>query len=157
MPCPGVSPQGYDQQMTTNGNGSHCMPSSAGFDALDSVVILGNQATVDKLKKGDAKFGMDIDLIVGKDSSLAQTDSSWTEAETAVSHQCCQPWQCRLDCRAPSILVLKANKQIRRLKRLPHILTSRTGNQDSLCAYAQRLLMSKSKDDMCLLNTPIPR
>lgn len=56
-----------------------------GFDALDSVVILGNQATVDKLKKGDAKFGMDIDIIVGKDSSLAQTDSSWTEAETAVT------------------------------------------------------------------------
>lgn len=56
----------------------------AGFDALDTIVILGNQTTVDKLKKGDAKFGMDIDLIVGKDSSLAQTDSSWTEAETAV-------------------------------------------------------------------------
>lgn len=58
---------------------------SAGFDALDTIVILGNQNTVDKLKKGDAKFGMDIDLIVGKDSSLAQTDSSWTETETAVS------------------------------------------------------------------------
>lgn len=59
----------------------------AGFDALDTIVILGNQTTIDKLKKGDAKFGMDIDLIVGKDSSLAQTDSSWTETETAVGFQ----------------------------------------------------------------------
>lgn len=61
---------------------SYCV--QAGFDALDTIVILGNQATVDKLKKNDSKFGMDIDLIVGKDSSLSQTDSSWTEAETAV-------------------------------------------------------------------------
>ena len=47
-------------------------------------MILGNQTTVDKLKKGDSKFGVDIDLIVGRDSALAQTDSNWTEAETAV-------------------------------------------------------------------------
>ena len=56
----------------------------AGYDSLETVVILGNQTTVDKLKKGDSKFGVDIDLIVGRDSALAQTDSNWTEAETAV-------------------------------------------------------------------------
>jgi hypothetical protein len=41
--------------------------------------------TVDKLKKSDSKFGVDIDLIAGKESSLSQTDSNWTEAETAAS------------------------------------------------------------------------
>lgn len=58
-----------------------------GYDALSTIVILGNQTTVDKLKKSDSKFGVDIDLIAGKESSLSQTDSNWTEAETAVSMQ----------------------------------------------------------------------
>ena len=61
----------------------------AGYDSLETIVILGNQTTVDKLKKGDSKFGVDIDLIVGKDSALAQTDSNWTEAETAVRPLTC--------------------------------------------------------------------
>lgn len=58
---------------------------AAGFDSLETVVVLGNQMTVDKLKSADAKFGVDIDLIVGRDSALAQTDNNWTETETAVS------------------------------------------------------------------------
>jgi len=57
---------------------------TAGYDALSTIVILGNQTTVDKLKKSDSKFGVDIDLIAGKESSLSQTDSNWTEAETAA-------------------------------------------------------------------------
>jgi lipid-binding SYLF domain-containing protein len=57
---------------------------TAGYDSLSTIVILGNQTTVDKLKKGESKFGVDIDLIAGKESSLAQTDSNWTEAETAA-------------------------------------------------------------------------
>lgn len=57
---------------------------TAGYDALSTIVILGNQMTVDKLKKSDSKFGVDIDLIAGKESSLSQTDSNWTEAETAA-------------------------------------------------------------------------
>ena len=73
---------------------------AAGFDALDTVVVLGNQTTVEKLKKGEPKFGVDIDLIVGRESALAQTDSNWTESETAVG-----PW---------SLYICKQNN------RLPH-------------------------------------
>lgn len=61
----------------------HCF---AGYDVLDSVIILSNQKTVDKLKKAGPNYGVDINLIVGKDTALAQTDDTWTEEQTAVSH-----------------------------------------------------------------------
>ena len=57
---------------------------AAGYDALDTIVILGNTATVDKLKKGEALYGLDLDLIVGRESALVQSDNDWTETETAV-------------------------------------------------------------------------
>jgi lipid-binding SYLF domain-containing protein len=57
---------------------------TAGYDALDTIVILGNAATVDKLKTGEAKYGLDLDLIVGRESALVQSDNDWTEAETAA-------------------------------------------------------------------------
>lgn len=58
----------------------------AGFDALDTVIVLSNQKTVDKLKKASPSYGVDINLIMGKDSALAQSDDNWTEDQTAVSN-----------------------------------------------------------------------
>ena len=57
----------------------------AGFDALDTVIILSNQKTVDRLKKANPNYGVDINLIMGKDSALAQSEDNWTEDQTAVS------------------------------------------------------------------------
>ncbi len=52
---------------------------------MDTIVILSNEKTVDKLKKATSKFGVDFDLIVGKDTALQQTDGNWTEDQAAVS------------------------------------------------------------------------
>lgn len=41
---------------------------------------------MDKLcKKSTTQYGMDVNLIVGKDSTLSQSDDRWTEEQTAVS------------------------------------------------------------------------
>ena len=55
-----------------------CMP-AAGYDDVKTVVVLGSDPAV---HKAQSKFllGADLDLIVGKDSAVVQSDVSETQA-----------------------------------------------------------------------------
>lgn len=45
----------------------------AGYNQIATVVILGNQAAVDKVKKNEPTFMVDGSLILGKDSAITGT------------------------------------------------------------------------------------
>lgn len=42
---------------------------------METVLILGNEATVDKFRKGGATFGLELDLVVGSESAITQSET----------------------------------------------------------------------------------
>ena len=42
----------------------------AGFDEINTIIVHPKQATVDAMKRGKLQFGVDFDLIVGKDKPM---------------------------------------------------------------------------------------
>lgn len=51
-----------------------------GYDDLQTVVILGTEEVLDKHKGGRNLFGIDFDMIVGRDSAVVQSDVSESQA-----------------------------------------------------------------------------
>ena len=49
---------------------SHNMSCVAGFNEITSVIVLGNQASVDKLRRTESTAGFDGSLIVGRNSAI---------------------------------------------------------------------------------------
>ena len=46
------------------------LPSAAGFNEITSIVVLGSEASVDRLKKTESMAGFDGSLIMGRNSSI---------------------------------------------------------------------------------------